>query len=125
MTMPGGSRRCYRINFCRGSQGGPGAANVSFAFEPKALAKPQILTSAENPAAGESLVLNGTEFDAGKLRVFIKDVGASVGDEVVLTTKIGGVAQTIDKKTIPASGQAQIQLFRLLTLILRILSQRV
>ena len=51
-----------------------------------------------------SLVLNGTEFDAGKLRVFIKDVGASVGDEVVLTTKIGGVAQTVDKKTIPASG---------------------
>ena len=85
-------------------EGGPGAANVSFAFEPKALAKPQILTSAENPAAGESLVLNGTEFDAGKLRVFIKDVGASVGDEVVLTTKIGGVAQTVDKKTIPASG---------------------
>ena len=30
-------------------EGGPGAANVSFAFEPKALAKPQILTSAENP----------------------------------------------------------------------------
>ena len=57
-------------------EGGPSPVNVSFAFEPKDLAKPQLLTSAEPPAEGDTLALNGSQFDAGKLRVFIKDIGA-------------------------------------------------
>ena len=52
---------------------------------------------------GDTLVLNGSQFDAGKLRVFVKDIGASVSDEIVVTTKIGGVTQATDTKAIPAS----------------------
>ena len=86
--------------------GGSSSETVTFEFTPAGLTKPELLTSAIGE--GEDLKLNGSQFEAAKLRVFIKDIGAKVGDKIKVTIDVLANGETDPQvrdatKLIPAS----------------------
>jgi hypothetical protein len=75
-----------------------GSNPILIDFEAKPLATPQLIAATENLQQ-----LNGPQFDTAKVRVFLKDIGARVGDKVLIKTKIGGTSQTDVEKIINAA----------------------
>ena len=84
-------------------EGSSEPTTLQFEFEPKPISKPELLTTANEPVEGEIYQLNGAQFESGKIRVFVQETGARVGDEIKVTATVGEQEQDSVIKTIPAS----------------------
>ena len=78
------------------------ANDIKFTFSAKDLPAPTLILSSRGEA-GASSEINATQYDTGKVRVNVTDVGAKPGDKVVFKTTVGGTPQADFAVTIPAS----------------------